>query len=538
MWNPDYTAINEDRVKRFLKIKNDPALIAGSKVFYKTRPIDFINDWGTVHEPRNVGTKKPSSMPFVLFDRQVDYIQCIHECFLDKENGATEKCRDVGATWGAVAFSVWGFTYHSGVVFGFGSRKSELVDRIGDPNSIFEKIRMFMQNLPSFCKPIGFEAKKHAKFMNIINPEDGGGSIIGEVGDNIGHGGRTTMFFKDESARYEHAEKIQSGLDDNTDVQFDISSVNGPDTVFQQKIDTGINWEPGKKIESGQTRVFIFDWRDHPNKNQEWYDKRRAKAEREGLLHNFKQQVDRDTTASIDGILIPPEWIESALDAHIKLGIDIEGQSYGSLDVADEGQDNHSVSIRKGVLLNFCNEWHDDDTGQATQKALFHFKQLGGVDQFIYDCIGVGAGVKAETNRLKRKDLLPPKLKVIPWNAGSKKLVKGDSRVVKGDRDSPLWKDFVANLKAQGWWKLRTRFLITHKAVTEGQEFESDEIISICSKIEDFQSIKKQLSQATYSPNDIGKIVINKQPKGKKSPNKADSIVMLFCPILPSKVHI
>ena len=538
MWNPDYTAINAERVERFLKIKNDPELIKGSKNYYKTRPIDFINDWGVTYDPRNAGSKKPTLMPFVLFERQRQYIQFLYECFIDQEHGATEKCRDVGATWGAVGFVVWGLKYHPGAAFGFGSRKQELVDRIGDPSSIFEKIRIFMRNLPSFCKPVGFVEKKHAKFMNVVNPEEGGGSIIGEIGDDIGRGGRTTMYFKDESAYYERAVRIQAALDDNTDVQIDISSVNGPDTVFQQKIDTGVNWEPGCEIESGQTRVFIFDWRDHPAKTQEWYDKRKTKAEREGLLLNFKKEVDRDTSATIDGIVIPAEWIESALDAHIKLGIDIEGQSFGSLDVADEGADNHAVAIRKGILLKFCNEWHDDDVGQATQKALFHCKEHGGVDQFIYDSIGVGAGVKAETNRLKRNKILPKKMKVLPWNAGSKKLIRPKERVIKGDKDSPIWVDYVSNLKAQGWWKLRTRFLITHKAVTEGQEFEPDEIISIDSKIKDFQSIKKQLSQATYSPNDIGKIVINKQPKGKKSPNKADSIVMNYCPVLQSKVHI
>ena len=33
-----------------------------------------------------------------------------------------------------------------------------------------------------------------------------------------------------------------------------------------------------------------------------------------------------DFSASIDGVLIPSSWVQSAIDAHIKLGIDPHGE--------------------------------------------------------------------------------------------------------------------------------------------------------------------------------------------------------------------
>ncbi len=534
MKRPNYATINEIRKERFQRIIGKEHLVAGSKNYYKTRPVQWIIDWGITYDPRNAGTSVPTMMPFILFNRQKEMVQFLYECFIHEQHGVIEKCRDYGATWVACIFSIWAWQYYEGCSIGWGSRKEILVDKLGDPDSIFEKMRMIINNIPSFCKPVGFLAKDHIAYMKIINPESNA-TITGEAGDNIGRGGRKTIYFKDESSHYEHPERIEASLGDNTNVQIDISSVNGADTIFQRKVDTSEIWEAGKKIDSGITRLLILDWRDHPLKNQEWYDRRRAKAEREGLLHIFLQEVDRDTTATMDGVVIPSEWIKSAIDAHIRLNLDISGQTIAGLDVADEGQDSHALTIRKSILLKLCKEWHTGDVGIATNKALMDCK-LAGVSLLEYDCIGVGAGVKSETNRLKSAGKLDEKLRIAPWNAASAPLYP-KARVIKGDRESPKNKDFYASLKSQGWWNLRMRFEKTHKAVTQDIKYETDELISIDSKLPEKENLIKQLSQATYTTSPgSGKMLINKKPKGSKSPNKADSVVIAYWPILPKVV--
>ena len=90
--------------------------------------------------------------------------------------------------------------------------------------------------------------------------------------------------------------------------------------------------------------------------------------------------------------------------------------------------------------------------------------------------------------------------------------------------------DFFANLKAQAWWSLRMRFQNTHRALN-GMEFDPDAIISLSSadlpKTE-LEALTTELSQPTYTKNGAGKILVNKQPDGALSPNRADSVMICF----------
>ena len=80
-------------------------------------------------------------LPVVLFPRQREFIAWLHERFTTKTSAPVEKSRDSGATWMSAAFAVWVWLFHPGSTVGFGSRKEILVDRAGDLQSIFEKIR-------------------------------------------------------------------------------------------------------------------------------------------------------------------------------------------------------------------------------------------------------------------------------------------------------------------------------------------------------------------------------------------------------------
>jgi hypothetical protein len=402
-----------------------------------------------------------------------------------------------------------------------------LVDRIGDPDSIFEKMRMIIRNLPAWMLPNGFSQHTHVTYMKIINSATGA-TITGESGKNIGRGGRSMIYFKDESAHYEKPEMIEAALGDNTDVQIDISSVHGTNNVFYRRRMAGEEWRAGVVPTKGKTRIFIFDWKDHPGKLQAWYDQRRARAEAEGLLHLFAQEVDRDYAASIDGVIIPAKWIKAAIDAHIRLGFKDDGIKMAGMDVADEGGDKNALAIRYGVVLRHCESWGNGDTGYTARRAIDKCREMN-VPNLNYDCIGVGAGVKAETNRLLAEGSL--RLNVQPFNAGESPY-SPTSRVIPGDTDSPRNEDFFANRKAQGWWSLRMRFEKTYKVVTQGIRFPAEELISIDSSIPQIHEIEMELSQATCSYNGKGKMIVDKKPNGGKSPNLADAIMMCYNPKL------
>lgn len=528
-WNPNYVERFIWRQRQIKKLKDDPELMHGAFEYYRTSPVDFINHWVDTYDPRNAGTAVPTHMPLMMFKRQEDLVEFLLAMIRGQQDGLIEKARDMGATWVCSAFSVWLWLYWDGASIGWGSRKEHYVDKIGDPDSIFEKIRMIIRRLPKFFLPEGFNEKEHLAFMRIVNPKTDA-TITGEAGNNIGRGGRKLIYFKDESAHYTHPEEIEAAIADNTRVAIDISSVNGVGNVFHRKREAGVEWDGGEASDEG-VNVFIMDWRDHPHKTQEWYDKRRAKAEASGLMHKFAQEVDRSYSASVEGVIIKAEWVNAAIDAHIHLKLSGGGGWHGALDVADEGADRNVQTMRKGIVAKSITEWGNRDTGETARKSIEICEGYG--DMLMeYDCIGVGAGVKSEINRLMRDEkekMKKVRVQYVPWDAGASPMNK-EKRMNEDDEESPIIGDFFHNFKAQAWWNVARRFENTYKMRNGEATYTEDELISIDSTIDNLQTLKKELSQPTSSLSSSLKMLVNKKPKGTKSPNVADSFVMCYTP--------
>lgn len=547
IWPPEYTPEFMGRQARLRGIR-DKGLQEHARMYYATHPVEFVEHWCITYDPRNAGSGIPTTMPFVLFPKQREFVYWLIDRIDNKENGLVEKSRDMGATWVCVAVSVWLWLYRDGASIGWGSRKEMLVDRIGDPDSIFEKVRMVLRYLPEFLLPRAFVPREHIGYMKIINP-DNESTITGEAGDNIGRGGRKLVYFKDESAHYEHAELIEAALADNTNTQIDISSVHGAGNIFY------------RKRHSGLTNVFIMDWRDHPAKNDEWYDKRKAEAEANGLEHLFAQEVDRDYTAAIEGILIPAKYVKAAIDAHIKLGFKAEGDKVVGLDVADEGRDKNAMCGSHGSVVQHLEQWALGDTSKTATRAYNHSIETG-ADSLVYDSIGVGAGVKGKTRELleatneaieklneeaklraitEGEDRPEPApllaLSVYGFNAGDS-VYRPERKYALGKKN----KDMFANLKAQAWWALRDRFHKTYLAITEGREYDPSELISLPSSLPLLNDLVLELSRPKRDTDNAGKVKVESKKDMKKrgvpSPNLADALIMCYQPKKRSGINV
>lgn len=538
-WPPNYDDVYAWRAAQLAKFEQDPVLLAHAKQFYKYNCVAFINHWLDTYDPRNALTGKQVWMPFVLFKRQEDLVKFILFCLEQDAPGLIEKCRTMGATWICVAISVWLWLFHPGVAIGWGSQKADSVSIIGDPDSIFEKMRMLIRRLPSVFMPVEF-GEEYLKDMECINPENKS-VISGQVGDNIGRGGRKRIFFKDESAHYEHPELIEASLSENTRVPIDISSVNGMGNLFHRKREAGIDWHPGiKQKEIGRTYVFVMDWQDHPEYDKAWYKAKKKFHDDQATPHIFAQEIERNYAASVQGVIILKEWVDAAIDAHIKLGIPVEGPKLSGLDLGDsEDGDRNAQSIRTGIVLTFCDEWIARDPGVTARKAMGNCKD-NDCPELQYDAGGgLGSNVKSEVNRLEKDEGIDIGLTCVPWNPGGKVLYPA-RRTVPDDEKSPRNKDYYTNLKAQAWWEVRLRFWRTYQAVV-GIEDEHgnlvkvqhnpDDLISISSKLPNVRKIQKELCQATVSRGAKLKLLVDKAPEGTKSPNLADSIVMAYWPM-------
>lgn len=530
-WPPDYRATFEWRQKQLLRLQADPVLLFGAKEYYRTHPVEFIEHWLSTYDPRHAGQAgKLTTMPFVLFPRQRELVEFIHQCIRTENNGLVEKCRDMGATWISCAASVHLWLFMPEAAIGWGSRKQDLVDNLGILDSVLEKIRVLIRNLPRVFWPAGFDPKVHMPFLRIINPHNGA-SIQGESGDDIGRGGRKLLYFVDEAAHLERPEKAEASLGDTTRVRIDISSVNGLGNVFHKKREAGIEWNPGEPMVRGKTAVFVMDWSDHPEKDQAWYDERRADYEDRGVVHLFAQEVERNYASSLHGTIIKPEWIKAALAVELPA----VGRWIAGLDVADEGGDKNAIVGRKGPCALIADHWGEGDTAQTTVKAIGALRGTAETEHiaFQYDSIGVGAGVRAEAARLDREGLLPKSITFTPW-AASAKVLHPDKRIISGDVKSMTNEAYFANLRAQAWFQLAKRFKNTYQHVKDGRAFEPDDMISLkhLANHRLIRQIEKELSQVTQGLAASSlKMTINKKPDGTSSPNLADAFAMCYWPV-------
>ena len=498
--NPDYTAIFRERQRRLLKLRANPKDIPLLKQYYRDHPAQFISDWGCTVDPKNVERGLPSVIPFILLPKQAKWVDEVIGHWKNQKPLLTEKTRQMGFSWLSMALACTLCMFNEGMSIGFGSRKEEYVDRIGDPKSLFQKARMFLQTLPKEFH--GGWGSAHMR----INFAHTGATITGEAGDNIGRGNTTSIYFVDEAAFLERPQLVEASLSQTTNCRVDISTPNGLANPFAEK------------RFSGKVDVFTFHWRDDPRKDDAWYQKQVYELDPVTVA----QEIDIDYSASVEGVVIPSAWVQASVDAHIKLGITPTGARAGALDVADEGRDMNAFCGAHGVLVERVEEWSGKggDIFSTVQKA-FMLCDVHGYTGFKFDSDGLGAGVRGDARIINEGRV--SKIEADPFR-GSESPFNPEGEDMKGRKN----KDFFANRKAQGWWSLRARFQKTYRAVVEGHDVAPDEIISIASGAPHRQRLMTELSQPTYSINAVGKVVIDKAPEGAKSPNLADSVMINF----------
>ncbi|WP_334470088.1 TerL protein [Arsenophonus sp. PmNCSU2021_1] len=515
---PDYVQVFEWRAERLKRLREQPKSLKLLTRFYNENPAQFIIDWGMTTDPRNIDYGLPVTIPFLLFPKQEAWIDWIMTRWRGRENGITEKSREMGLSWTSIALACSLCLFNKEMVIGFGSRKEEYVDSTGDPKALFWKARKFVETLPQEFRG-GWEAKKHAPYMRVNFPNTGA-IIKGEAGDNIGRGDRTTLYFVDEAAFLPRPLLIDAALSQTTRCRIDLSSVNGMNNPFAQK------------RHSGRIPVFTFHWRSDPRKDEHWYEKECQKIDNPVIV---AQELDLNYQASVEGVLIPAEWVQAAIDAHTKLGITPTGIRLGAFDVADEGRDKNAFSWRHGFLLEGIEEWSgkgSDIFGSVEQ--VFNLADKYQLESFRFDEDGLGAGVRGDARIIndQRRQRRAVRIDAVPFR-GSAGVFDPDKEAVAGfdGQNARLNKDFFANAKAQSWWHLRKRFQNVYRAVVEKQPFKPDELIAINGAMRLKDKLIVELSQPTYSINTVGKIVIDKQPDGTKSPNLADSVMINFAPM-------
>lgn len=488
--DPDYSAIYAERAKRLENLRDNPDILAKLKEFYRDHPVEFVNDWGMTFDPRLAELGKPTVVPFVLFPKQKEFIEFVVAIWRGREDGLVEKSRDMGVSWLCVSVAVWMWLYHSGTVIGFGSRKEEYVDKIGDPKSLFWKARQFISLLPIEFRPAGYAESKHAPHMRILNPENGS-SIVGEAGDNIGRGNRTSIYFKDESAFYEHAEAIDAALSQTSNCKIDVSTPNGAGNPFY------------RKAHGGRVKKFVFDWRDDPRKDKAWYQKQCETLDAVIVA----QEIDRDYEGSVVNAFIPSDLVTEAMKRGPSDVRAIGGLRVG-IDVARFGDDSTVFSFRRGRVLLKQVVLNGLDVAQVAGRAKSEIMAYSEKpEQIAVDTIGIGAGV-ADMLRAWFPDVID--------KAGKKRQIVVDVNASIRQSDGECY-----NLRAFMWREMR-EWLKT-------------------ASIPNDHDLKTDLTALRYLFKG-GELLLESKDdakrRGVKSPDRGDSVALTFAiPTLINKAQ-
>jgi len=506
-WPPDYAAIERARLDRLLAIHPDgvdgpvnPKAVAILHDAYRHDPQLFIDHWGVTFDPRT----QHRTMPFVMFERQREFIAWLHERYTNQHDGMVEKSREMGVTWACIAYGCWLWLYEPGAQVGVSSRKQQFVDKLGEPKSIMEKARIFLRNIPGVLLPEGFHVDTHAGLNLIRNPETGA-TITGESGDQIGRGGRSSIYFKDESAFYERPDLIEASLSENCDCKIDVSTVN-PGAVggpFHRK---RTRW-------AGTDSLFIFDWKDDPRKGEAWRTDREGRHE----ANVIASEIDRNWEADADNVVCPAAWVRAARDLELKGA----GHRIGGGDVGG-GSDMSVLVVKHGPKVEMPIAWTDVDVIN-TGVEFAELCKRERVDMLNYDVFGIGSGVMATLKRI-------PGVRANGVNVGQ----QPTQRVWLDNKKS---REKFVSLKAELWWLLRDALQKTyqHTAWMEsggkrGKQYPLDELISL----PDDDVLASQLSTVRWFRTPIGKIQIETKDqlakRGVKSPDHADALVLCFAP--------
>lgn len=429
----------------------------------------WVNVWCSTYDPR----KTPSTIPFITYPYEDKLLLDLVESIETQKDILIEKSRDMGVTWCVVLAFTW-FWLFKGEGFDFlvGSRKEQYIDQIGNMDTIMEKVRFLIRNMPPWMRPKGFDFKNHSNYLKIVNPETKA-TITGEAtNNNFSRSGRRRAIFFDEFAFWECDTQAWRASADASNCRIVVSTPYGFNNQF------------AKLRHSGSIRVESLHWKLHPEKDQAWYDNECKRRNNDAV--EIAQELDINYEGSEEGILF--EFVEMKKAVHNEPMLSPD-RIVISLDPAGEGEDeavfyvnnNGNIVERKFIATS-------TDPQLAAESVMLISKYKAQV--FIADSIGNSVG-----------DLVS---QLLGKNERGVKVIK-----------------FKSSEKATDPTYFNRRDQVYHQAATQ---MKSGNV-----QVDDDYTLMKQLNATKYK-KDNGRIYINSKEEIKdvigSSPDRADSWVL------------
>lgn len=232
---------------------------------------------------------------------------------------------------------------------------------------------------------------------------------------------------------------------------------------------------------------------------------------------------------SIDNAIIPVEWFNAAIDAHVKLGFKPTGVKIVSHDPSDLGPDSKGLAMRHGSVVLDVMEMTTGDVNDGCDWAT-DYAIDNNADLFTWDCDGLGVTLRRQVSEAFAGK--SAKFEMFKGSEGAddpNEIYQADKDV--NSADARTNKQTFKNKRAQYWWKLRDRFYNTYRAVSKGEYVDPDTLISLSSEIDCIDQLRAEVCRIPKKPNGNGLIqIMSKDELLSKhkiaSPNLGDALMM------------
>lgn len=463
----------------------------------------FFDQFVFSFEPRQL-----KHYPMVLWPIQRRFVAFVEQAMADARHQPvdwlSDKSRDMGVTYLCIGIVTKHWRFVKGFQAGFCSNLERTVDTLGNPSSIFEKVRLVLDLMPWWMRPAGYDRDQDALYLRILNRENGN-AIIGEKGEQAGRGGRCSIYVVDEAAFVDKADNVNRALSAVSNCRGWVSTANGMGNFFY------------RHRHGGGARVLTLHYRDHPWKDEEW-----AKAEEKRIgKQAFAAEVAIDYAGSVPSLCVELPWVEAAKELWRLLPHPTHDDRTAGVDVG-AGKDLSIYQPRIGELAPKGESLQTPDTAQTALWALGLARQQN-MKRLVYDSVGVGEGVKVTLNAATDGGLLRPSIHPTNWG-----LPASSGRLMEDGRTAA---ETFANLKAELVWLMRERFRRSYELWLHltGQEGGVPHHQSDCILLEPNPELEAELCVVKWFRRGL-KIEIERKEelknRGIKSPDWFDALAL------------
>lgn len=273
----------------------------------------WFNNYGWTFDPN----KNPSIIPFNLWLHQIKLL-----IQLDKfEDLFIDKSRDMGVTWTIMGWELHNNLYTKGfTALNISRKETEVQDTGNTYHSLHGRLFFMYQRLPPFLKP-----QVHNPYLTFSAPSMN--SVIkGESANpNAGRDSQYKFIFIDEAAFIECLDEMYKGVRNATRALCMVSTP--PKESANNKF---------AEIKGMKNSSFVhmrFHWREHPEKDEQWYKQKTASMTEEEIAQELEIGYDKAKTNRSY-----PEYDEKIHLLNHKIYLNPKSKLYCFMDFGLEGE--------------------------------------------------------------------------------------------------------------------------------------------------------------------------------------------------------